>query len=139
MSFEIIDVGEQPGRGAFTRAEADAFLVFIDGDEVDFRVVAIPIPLDAIGQRKVAKLFATPFQIQFADEFLKREVFDLREPFVRFDDQFVKRAKLAGLDRFRQRAQPGLEKIVAEIVTTFPCLRLGEHGKFSLDQAITVD
>ncbi len=77
MPPEVVDVREQPGRGALARAEPNPTVDLVHGDEVDLRAALVPVAFDPGGDREVRNPLPTPLLVDLPGPTLERETLDV--------------------------------------------------------------
>ena len=138
MSLEGVDVGGQPVGRAFAGAEPNHLVGLIQGHEVDLGARSIPETLDAMGQGEIPDSLAPALFIEAPREFLERLAFHFVQSAISGVDQGLNGSKVECPDRARERGQPGVEKVVRQVITGSPRRRLRKNGQLLIDQAIPI-
>ena len=128
VSSEIVDISDQLPRRSFARAEANPLVVLVPSNQVDLHISPVPIAGDFRLEGKAREFFPAPLLVQFSDKALECESLSGRELLISRRHELIQRAKVPSGDWVGQNAQPGLEKVIGQVVASFAGFLRSEDG-----------
>jgi len=96
MPLEVVCIRKQFFGGTFAVSKPDSPLLVIDGDQVDFRIRAIPVSLDGMSEGKISKAIPAPLFVELPHHDFEAVPFNDFQMRARLLNKCVQRAKIDG-------------------------------------------